>query len=204
MSAYRHGLPGGVHIEFPADYHRSCCNPATRQLQPLLLPRHLLQQTAGATPKPTFTPSAGTVVAFTAASLSGVSPTLAADFAKAYPGENVVFNLDGTQALKTQVENGAYADVFISASNSYTKELTTEGYFVNGTVKPLTSNYLIVILPAANTANITSLADLANPGVKIAMEDKSVPAGRQPSLSLPTSPTPPTARTGIIPCTTTW
>ena len=132
---------------------------------------------AGATPKPTFTPSAGTVVAFTAASLAGVSPTLAADFAKAYPGEHVVFNLDGTQALKTQVENGAYADAFISASNSYTKTLTSEGYFVNGTVKPLTSNYLIVILPAANTANITLLADLAKPGIKIAMEDKTVPAG---------------------------
>jgi molybdate transport system substrate-binding protein len=133
--------------------------------------------TATTTPKPTFTPSAGTVVAFTAASLSGVSPTLATDFGKAYPGENVVFNLDGTQALRTQVENGAYSDVFISASNAYTKELTTGGYFLNGSVKPLTSNYLIVILPAANTANITSLADLANPGVKIAVEDKTVPAG---------------------------
>ena len=132
---------------------------------------------ATSTPKPVYTPSSGTVVAFTAASLSGVSPKLAADFAAAYPGNHVVFNLDGTQALKTQVENGAYADVFISASNSYTTTLTKEGYFINSTVKPLTSNYVIVILPAANTANIQSLADLAKPGVKIAMEDKSVPAG---------------------------
>lgn len=94
-----------------------------------------------------------------------------------YPGDHVVFNLDGTQALKTQVQNGAYADVFISASNTYTTELTNGGYFVDGTVKPLTSNYVIVILPASNPGNIKSLADLANPGVKIAMEDKSVPAG---------------------------
>jgi len=132
---------------------------------------------AGATSKPTFTPSAGTVVAFAASSLAEVSPTLAADFAKVYPGENVVFNLDGTQALKTQVENGAYADVFISASKAYTTELTNDNDFVNGSVKPLTSNYIIVILPASNPGNITSLADLANPGVKIALADKSVPAG---------------------------
>ncbi len=132
---------------------------------------------ATTTPKPTFTPSSGNVVAFTAASLTGVSPKLASDFAKMYPGHSVVFNLDGTQALKTQVENGAYADVFISASNSYTATLTKEGYFVSGTVKPLTSNYVIVILPASNPGKINSLADLANPGVKIAMEDKSVPAG---------------------------
>jgi molybdate transport system substrate-binding protein len=129
------------------------------------------------TPAPVYTPSSGNVVAFTAASLKGVSAKLASDFEKVYPGHHVVFNLDGTQALKTQVQNGAYADVFISASNSYTTELTKGGYFVDGTVKPLTSNYIIVILPAANTANIKSLADLAKPGVKIAMEDKSVPAG---------------------------
>lgn len=132
---------------------------------------------AAITPKPNFTPSDGNVVAYTAASLTGVSPKLAADFAKMYPGHSVVFNLDGTQALKTQVENGAYADVFISASNSYTTTLTKEGYFVDGTVKPLTSNYVIVILPASNPGKISSLADLANPGVKIAMEDKTVPAG---------------------------
>ncbi|MGA2122047.1 MAG: molybdate ABC transporter substrate-binding protein [Methanoregula sp.] len=132
---------------------------------------------ATSTPKPVYTYSEGNVVAFTAASLSGVSPKLAADFAKMYPGHSVVFNLDGTQALRTQVQNGAYADVFISASNSYTTELTKGGYFVDGTVKPLTSNYVIVILPANNPANIKSLNDLAKPGVKIAMEDKSVPAG---------------------------
>jgi molybdate transport system substrate-binding protein len=129
------------------------------------------------TPDLVYTYSEGRVVAYTAASLKGISPKLAADFARMYPGRKVVFNLDGTQALKTQVQNGAYADVFISASNSYTNELTKSGYFVDGSVKPLTSNYVIVILPAKNPANIQSLADLAKPGVKIAMGDKSVPAG---------------------------
>ncbi|MDD1694568.1 MAG: molybdate ABC transporter substrate-binding protein [Methanoregula sp.] len=129
------------------------------------------------TPKPVYTYSEGNVVAYTAASLAGVSPKLATDFEKMYPGHKVVFNLDGTQALKTQVQNGAYADVFISASNAYTTELTKGGYFVTGTVKPLTSNYVIVILPPNNPANIKSLADLAKPGVKIAMADKSVPVG---------------------------
>jgi molybdate transport system substrate-binding protein len=94
-----------------------------------------------------------------------------------YPGHRVVFNLAGTQALKTQVQNGAYADVFISASNAYTNELTKGNYFVTGTVRPLTSNYVIVILPAKNPAKIQSLADLAKPGVKIARADKGVPVG---------------------------
>jgi len=129
------------------------------------------------TPAAVYTYSEGNVVAYTAASLSGVSPKLAEGFATMYPGHKVTFNLAGTQALKTQVVNGAYADVFISASNAYTKELTTGGYFVSGTVKPLTSNYVIVILPKNNPANIKSLSDLAKPGLKIAMADKSVPVG---------------------------
>lgn len=129
------------------------------------------------TPKPVYTYSEGNVVAYTAASLSGVSPKLAEGFEKMYPGHKVVFNLAGTQALKTQVQNGAYCDVFISASNAYTNELTKGNYFVSGTVKPLTSNYVIVILPKNNPAGITSLSDLAKPGIKIAVADKSVPVG---------------------------
>ncbi|HUK37807.1 MAG TPA: molybdate ABC transporter substrate-binding protein [Methanomicrobiales archaeon] len=129
------------------------------------------------TPAPTFSAPHGSLIVFTAASLSGASKTIGPSFTDAYPGHPVAFNLDGTQALKTQVENGAYADVFISASNSYTNALQAEGYFVNGTVKKLTTNYVILILPASNPAGIRTLADLARPGVKIAMEAKAVPAG---------------------------
>jgi len=129
------------------------------------------------TPVPTYTPSKSALIVYTAASLKGVSTKLGTQFSAVYPGHSAVFNLDGTQALKTQVENGAYADVFISASNTYTNTLKSEGYFINDTVKPLTTNYLIVILPAANPGKIMTLADLAKPGVKIAMEDKTVPAG---------------------------
>lgn len=130
-----------------------------------------------ATPAPVYTATQGNLVAYTAASLSGVSKTLGSSFTNAYPGHSVAFNLDGTQALKTQVENGAYADVFISASNSYTNTLKSENYFVNDSVKTLTTNYVIVIVPASNPGNIQSLADLAKPGKKIAMAAGTVPVG---------------------------
>ena len=130
------------------------------------------------TPAPTYTlSSTGTVIVFAAASLKGVSGKLGTAYAAMYPPHAAVFNLDGTQNLKIQVENGAYADVFISASNAYTNTLKSEGYFINETVKPLTTNYVIVILPASNPGNIKTLADLAKPGVKIAIGDKSVPVG---------------------------
>ncbi|MCK9592419.1 MAG: molybdate ABC transporter substrate-binding protein [Methanoregula sp.] len=130
-----------------------------------------------ATPLPNYTPSQKTLIVYTAASLTGVSKELGSRFSAVYPSHSVIFNLAGTQTLKTQVENGAYADVFVSASNSYTNTLKGEGYFIDSTVKPLTTNYVIVILPASNTGNIQSLSDLANPGKKIAMAAYSVPIG---------------------------
>ncbi|MDD1718539.1 MAG: molybdate ABC transporter substrate-binding protein [Methanoregulaceae archaeon] len=140
-------------------------------------PRQPVTLSGSTTPVPVYTPSESTIVAFTAASLKGVSSKLASDFEKTHPGKHVVFNLDGTQALRTQIQNGAYADVFISASNTYTNELKNGGYFANETVEPLTTNYIVMILPAGNPGNIRSLADLAKPGMKIAMGDRSVPVG---------------------------
>jgi molybdate transport system substrate-binding protein len=136
------------------------------------------------TPAPVYTFSEGNVIAYTAASLKGASPKLAEGFAKMYPGHKVVFNLDGTQALKTQIQNGAYADVFISASNTYTTELSKGGYFADGSVKTLTTNYVIVILPASNPGNIRSLADLSKPGMKIARAAKTVPIGTATDAAL--------------------
>lgn len=162
--------------------------PATPAVQPVATTAVLVSTPAAvvttSTPAPVYTYSEGNVVAYTAASLKGVSPKLAEGFAKMYPGHTVVFNLDGTQALKTQVQNGAYADVFISASNSYTNELKKGGYFDDSTVKTLTTNYVIVILPANNPANIQSLADLAKPGIKIARAAKTVPIGTATDAAL--------------------
>jgi molybdate transport system substrate-binding protein len=118
-----------------------------------------------------------TLVSFTAASLKGVSDKIGSAYSNASPGTTVKFNLDGTQVLKTQIENGARADVFISASNSYTNALKNEGYLVNGTIMNLTSNYIIVIVPAGNPGHITSLADLGTPGKKIVMGNTVVPVG---------------------------
>ena len=132
--------------------------------------------TAAPLPVITETPK-GLVVAYTAASLKGASAKLGPAFQAAYPGTQVIFDLDGTQILKHQVESGAYTDIFISASNSYTSALTGEGYFLDGTVKPFTSNYIIVILPAKNPGNISSLADLGIAGKRIAMGTQDVPVG---------------------------
>ncbi len=119
----------------------------------------------------------GDITAFTAASLTGASEELNEAFTGINPDAKVIFNLAGTQDLKTQVENGAKSDVFISASAKYTKELKDKGFFVNETVKDLCTNWIIVITPKENPGEISELADLAKDGIKIAMGTEDVPVG---------------------------
>ena len=119
----------------------------------------------------------GEIIAFTAASLTGTSADLGKAFEAANPGTKVTFNLQGTQSLKKQIELGAYGDVFISAATRYTNELMEGGYLVNDTVKELTSNYIVIIVPSKNPGDISSPADLARPGLKIAMGTAEVPIG---------------------------
>lgn len=136
----------------------------------LLLIMAFLSPVTGAEP-------GGDVIAFTAASLTGASGELEPAFESEHPGYAVTWNLAGTQELRTQVVNGANADVFISASPRYTTELKNGGYFINDTVTDLVTNWITVIVPAANHGEITTLADLAKPGIMIAMGTEEVPVG---------------------------
>lgn len=126
---------------------------------------------------PVYADETGDVTAFIAASLTGASEEIKPVFEAANPGTTLTINLDGTQALKTQVENGALPDVFISASAKYTKELTNSGYFVNDTVADLCTNWITIVTPKDNPAEITTIADLSKPGILIAMGTEEVPVG---------------------------
>jgi len=59
---------------------------------------------------------------FTAASLTGAFTEIGQLFEKE-TNISVAFNFDGSQALRTQLENGAYADVFASANMKHMNAL---------------------------------------------------------------------------------
>ena len=90
---------------------------------------------------------------------------------------SVKFNFDGVPALRAQIEQGAYADILVSANLKHMNALMSEGFIVNSTVKVFARNKVAIIVPNDNPANITGLKDLAVPGVKILMGTKDLPAG---------------------------
>jgi len=123
------------------------------------------------------TPGETTLTVFTAASLTGAFT----DIGKAYEAENenvrVDLIFDGSQALRTQIEQGANPDIFVSASEKHMKALQDGGLMDDNTVTVFLGNSMALIVPAENPAGITGLADLAEPGTKIVIGTKDVPFG---------------------------
>jgi len=62
---------------------------------------------------------------------------------------SVVFNFDGVQIMRTQLENGTYADVLASANDTNLKALRSEGYLNNSTTSAFARNWQVVIVPKA-------------------------------------------------------
>jgi molybdate transport system substrate-binding protein len=123
-----------------------------------------------------FAQSPDELTVFTAASLTGAFGEIG-EMYENETGIHVAFNFDGSQALRTQLENGAYADLFASANMKQMNALRESGLVNNSSVAIFTRNKLSLIVPKDNPANIRNLTDLARPGVKIVMGTKDVPVG---------------------------
>jgi molybdate transport system substrate-binding protein len=116
------------------------------------------------------------LTAFTAASLTGAFGEMGQIFENE-TNISVSFNFDGSQVLRTQIENGAYADVFASANTKQMSALKNAGLMNNSSISVLTGNKLSLIVPKDNPAKIHNLNDLAKPGTKIVIGTKDVPVG---------------------------
>ncbi|MBC8163993.1 MAG: molybdate ABC transporter substrate-binding protein [Roseiflexaceae bacterium] len=139
--------------------------------------------TAAPTAAPTEAPTEAAATAseltiFAAASLTDAFEEIATAFEAANPGTEITYNFAGSQQLAAQLNEGAPADVFASA-NGRQMEVAIEGTrVVSGTQKAFVRNRLVVITPKDNPAGITTLQDLAKPGLKLILADAAVPVGQ--------------------------
>ena len=121
-------------------------------------------------------PVHGTVTVLAAASLTEVYGELAARFEKLHPGVTITESFGGSSALAAQIVQGAPADILATANEATMKTVTDAG-LADGTPIVYATNILTLVVPPSNPANITAVADLAKPGVKVALCDKTVPCG---------------------------
>jgi molybdate transport system substrate-binding protein len=85
------------------------------------------------------------------------------------------YSFAGSNALETQIRNGAPADVFASAAALNTQRLFRQGHVE----KPVTftANRLALIVPRSNPAGIRSVYDLRRKPVKLVIAGAAVPVG---------------------------
>jgi molybdate transport system substrate-binding protein len=133
---------------------------------------------------PTTTPELQTLTVFAAASLTDAFSEIGKGFEAANPGVTVTFNFAGSQALRTQIEEGAPADVFASASGKEMDTLVTDKFVTEGLPQIFLTNKLVVILPANNPAGLLKLEDLVKPGIKLVLAAEAVPVGNYARQSL--------------------
>lgn len=126
---------------------------------------------------PTAAPIARTLTVFAAASLTAAFGDIGKAFQAANPGVTVKFSFAGSSTLLAQIQQGAPADVFASADHKNMDPLVTQNLVASGGDQDFATNLLQVILPPTNPGNVQTLQDLAKPGLKIDLEDPSVPAG---------------------------
>jgi molybdate transport system substrate-binding protein len=124
----------------------------------------------------------GKVTVFAAASLTESFTRLGEEFESAHPGTAVTFNFGSSATLAQQIVQGAPADVFAAASPA-TMRTVTDASLVD---EPVTfaRNKLEIAVPAGNPANVRAPADLADPGVKVALCAEQVPCGAAAAQAL--------------------
>jgi molybdate transport system substrate-binding protein len=123
---------------------------------------------AGAPARPDSAPRAASsrLTILAAASLSKVFPKI---------DKTPRYTFAGSGMLATQIQQGAPADVFASASPKQTDSLYAAGLVFKPT--KFATNTLVMIVPTDNPAHIRSVNDILKAGVKIVVCNPTVPCG---------------------------
>ncbi|MBY8858856.1 molybdate ABC transporter substrate-binding protein [Nocardia sp. CA2R105] len=120
--------------------------------------------------------STTTVTVFAAASLNHVFADLGKKFESEHPNTKVSFSFAGSSDLAAQLNQGAPADVFASADTANmqkvvkTKRITEQP-------RNFATNVLTIVTPPGNPKHVATLADLANPDLKVVVCAPQVPCG---------------------------
>jgi molybdate transport system substrate-binding protein len=114
-----------------------------------------------------------------AASLTDALTAINTLYMQEHSNVTIVANFASSGILQQQIEQGAPADVFISAAAKQMDTLQNGGLIINDTRQDLLNNKIVLVVPKNSTLDISNFMDLLNDNVKhIAIGDPEfVPSG---------------------------
>lgn len=116
-----------------------------------------------------------TLIVFAASSLTDAFREIGQAF-EVEKSIRVTFSFGASTQLRSQLQQGAIADVFASADQAQMDNARGDGSIAGQDVA-FARNRLVVIAPKDNPGQIVSAADLARPGVKLVTAAPEVPIG---------------------------
>lgn len=142
-------------------------------------------------PAPTELPSPDAepveLVVFAAASMTETLTEIAQLYKAVAPEVKLVFNFDSSGTLKTQIQEGADCDIFISAAKKQMNQLDSSSdadnnpesldFVLQGSRVNLLENKVALVVPTDNPAGINTFADIAN-CERVALGNDDVPVGQ--------------------------
>lgn len=115
-----------------------------------------------------------TVTVFAAASLTEAFTRIADEYGELH-GVEVRLSFGPSDGLATQIQEGAPADVFASASPKWMDAVAEDPGVTDRA--DFARNVLVVIVPAGDPAGIVTVDDLGEPGIKLVLAAEGVPVG---------------------------
>ncbi|WP_371718442.1 molybdate ABC transporter substrate-binding protein [Anabaena sp. UHCC 0204] len=131
------------------------------------------------TPSPVVAKSNTNLLISAAASLKDVLEEIKPLYQQSKSNVNISYNFGSSGALQQQIEQGAPADMFISAAKRQVDALEQKGLLVAGTRNIIAKNRLVLIVPK-NVVGVSSFYNLRDAKIKkiVIGEPRSVPAGQ--------------------------
>lgn len=115
---------------------------------------------------------------FAAASLTETLNEISEQYKTVAPNVELVFNFDSSGTLKTQIEEGADCDLFLSAAQKQMNALEEENLINADTRIDLLENKVALAVPEGNPADIQSFEDIGTDKCKlVALGNEDVPVG---------------------------
>lgn len=121
-----------------------------------------------------------TLLVSAAASMQDALEAVDPLFESTYPNVEVDYNFASSGALQRQIEQGAPADIFLSAATRQMDALQEKDLILPDTRRNLLNNSLVLIVPKNSSLGITNFPQLIEDNVRrVAVgEFRSVPAGQ--------------------------
>lgn len=134
------------------------------------------------------------VIVFAAASMTETLEVVADKYKDIAPDVNLIFNFDSSGTLKTQIEEGAECDIFISAAQKQMDQLDSEktevntaalDFVVSSTRINLLENGVTLVVPEGNPKEIMNFKDMSTKlkkdSILLSIGNSDVPVGQYTS-----------------------